>query len=238
MRESIPVGITGNQVTMNQIDRIRKKLALLRESDKDLTLFGADTHKYELYPPLLTEKLRQFEKANGVELPEQYFQFLTEVGNGGAGPFYGLLPIETGHILFYDDSEAAAHTFYDLSKSFPYTEPWNVTDELTELYEQIEAAVESGNVELEEALCDKKYDLISAPENDYGRIEISDYGCGTRITLVVNGEAKGEVWTDDRTNDGGIYPSIELGNEGKLGFFDWYEKWLDNSLKETNAVVE
>lgn len=222
---------------MNQIDRIRQKLELLREADKDLTLFGADTHKYELHPPLVTEKLRQFEQEHGVSLPEQYFQFLTELGNGGAGPFYGLHPLETGHILFYDSSEHAAHTLYELNKPFPYTEPWNVMDELSELYEQIDAAVESGNVELEEMLCDKKHDLTGAPENDHGRLEISDYGCGIRITLVVNGAAKGEVWTDDRANDGGIYPSIELGNEGKLGFFDWYEKWLDNGMEELKEKV-
>ncbi|GEP90576.1 hypothetical protein SAMN05660909_02938 [Chitinophaga terrae (ex Kim and Jung 2007)] len=42
----------------------------------------------------------------------------------------------------------------------------------------------------------------------------------------------GYIWSDDRGNDAGIYPSLELGNEKKLSFLDWYEYWLDSSLSE------
>lgn len=34
------------------------------------------------------------EKEWNISLPEDYKLFLTQVGNGGMGPFYGLLPLE------------------------------------------------------------------------------------------------------------------------------------------------
>lgn len=44
---------------------------------------------------------------------------------------------------------------------------------------------------------------------------------------------KTNMWTDNRVNDGGIYPSVELENIGKISFLSWYELWLDNTIKES-----
>jgi len=53
---------------------------------------------------------------------------------------------------------------------------------------------------------------------------------GIMLTLIVNGAEKGNIWTDDQTNDAGIYPTTELGNKEKLSFLAWYELWLELSL--------
>ena len=45
-------------------------------------------------PPLSQEQLVAFETHFDIDLPEGYRDFLFEVGNGGAGPYYGILPIE------------------------------------------------------------------------------------------------------------------------------------------------
>jgi len=51
--------------------------------------------------------LAAFESANRIRLPNDYRRFLAIVGNGGAGPFYGLAPLNA-------DGQ-------DLSRPFPFT---------------------------------------------------------------------------------------------------------------------
>lgn len=215
---------------IEQIERIKNKIDLLRVNDSKRKVFGAETHKYLFNPVLKLEKIRKFEIEYAVKLPIEYVIFLTKIGNGGAGPFYGIKTLNESRFAFFDNSRKANHQYFDLSKAFPHTEKWNVETELEELYQKIEEASEAGNDELEEQLSEQKWELIGGAEHDYGRLNITDYGCGIKISLIVNGHEKGNMWIDDRTHDGGIYPTTELGNKGKIGFLDWYELWLDNSL--------
>ena len=215
-----------------QLDRIKNKLEQLKIFDKDLELFGADTHKYLLNQILTNDQVAQFERDNKVELPKEYVTFLTTIGNGGAGPFYGIHTLDDSRINFFDNTENANHQYFDLSKAFPHTESWNVEAQLEELYEKIEEANEAGDEKLEEELFEQKWEIIGREEHDFGRLNTTDYGCGVTISLIVNGQEKGNMWTDDRTNDAGLYPTTELGNKGKITFLDWYELWLDNSIKE------
>jgi hypothetical protein len=46
-----------------------------------------------LEPPLCDEEVAAFEARHGVVLPVEYRYFITRCGNGGAGPWYGLLPL-------------------------------------------------------------------------------------------------------------------------------------------------
>lgn len=70
--------------------KLRKQLKRAGEKDSDFSRFGADDHKYRLKPPASEETIAAFETRFGIFLPEGYRNFLLWVGNGGAGPFYGL----------------------------------------------------------------------------------------------------------------------------------------------------
>lgn len=216
-----------------QIERIKNKLSQLKELDSEFEQFGAKNHKYILNPPLTLSQVNQFEAEHQVSLPKEYIAFLITLGDGGAGPFHGLNTLIDSRIMYFDNSEEARHSYFELSKPFPYTESWNVEKELAELDEKIEQAYENGNEKLEEQLLAEKSALVDLPQNDYGRLNISDYGCGITISLIITGQEKGNMWTDDRVNDGGIYPSAELENTGKISFLNWYELWLDNTIKES-----
>ena len=76
-----------------QLARIRRKLPEAKARDKRLAVFGARKHRYELRPPVDRDDVAAWEVAAGVELPEGYKAFLTRIGNGGAGPFYGLFSL-------------------------------------------------------------------------------------------------------------------------------------------------
>ncbi len=72
--------------------------------------FGARAHRYRLHRPLAVATLEAFERERRVSLPADYKSFLSSVGNGGAGPYYGLLPFEQ------------ALGAGDVGKPFPLTE--------------------------------------------------------------------------------------------------------------------
>jgi hypothetical protein len=209
-----------------QIKRIKNKFTQLKRADRGFTVFGANTHRYNLNERLSEEDINRFEKKHQITLPEGYVLFLTQIGNGGAGPFYGLEPLKNA--LFADLDYKNKDYLLDPSQPFLHIKPWNLDFSPTvnedeneeEYFKQYEAFEEIYFVEKEMN----------------GTIAICNFGCGVKINLVVNGQEYGNVWTDDRVNDGGIYPSLELGNEKPITFLDWYELWLDNSLYEITGT--
>ncbi|NMO22340.1 SMI1/KNR4 family protein [Pyxidicoccus fallax] len=74
--------------------QVRRKLGLLRQRDTALEVEGASHHRYKLGPRLSDAALRGWEARHQVTLPEEYRAFLMELGNGGAGPSYGLRPLK------------------------------------------------------------------------------------------------------------------------------------------------
>ncbi|SKC95574.1 SMI1 / KNR4 family (SUKH-1) [Chitinophaga ginsengisegetis] len=205
-----------------QLERIKAKLEQLRSSDPNNGLFGASTHKYRLNPTIPIDKIRKFELAHNVDLPSDYAAFLMNIGNGGAGPFYGLERLEDA--LFDDLDYKRPDALLNPAKPFLHTEAWNQTFKPTVNYEEDEEEYEKQRIEFEERYFDR--------QQMNGVIAICNFGCGVRLSLVVNGQEYGNIWTDDRSSDYGIHPSYELGNKDKISFLNWYELWLDKSLKE------
>jgi hypothetical protein len=69
---------------------LEAKLARARAVDRHCLLFGAAEHRYLLNPRLSEVEVRSFEQQHGVELPQHYREFILTVGDGRAGPGYGL----------------------------------------------------------------------------------------------------------------------------------------------------
>ena len=202
---------------IEQLDGIISKLDELKRLDADFHIFGSKSHEYSRNITKTEDDLVQFEKQNSIKLPEEYREFLKTVGNGGAGPKYGLEPIENGK---FGDLEYRNDNFLiELSKPFPHTEPWNLD------FGEIEHDNEDEYFELkEEEYFNEKW--------SYGLLRISNYGCGISANIVVNGKEHGNIWIDDRCNDMGIYPAKTEEDNNRLTFLNWYENWLDESIKE------
>ena len=81
----------------------------LATHDGDFEQFGARTHGYVYATPLTVERLHEIERAHGVSLPGDYAAFVTTVGSAGAGPYYGLLPLD------------APTQLASLARDFPHT---------------------------------------------------------------------------------------------------------------------
>lgn len=204
-----------------RVDTIKEKLLHLRNLDSALSLFGASNHEYLLNATVPMKKIIAFESKYQIKLPAEYVEFMTTVGNGGAGPYYGVVPFED--CLFADLDYKRADDYLNPSEPFIHTAAWNMTFEPT-VTEEDEIEYANQYEEFQDEYYDNKY--------KQGVIAISNFGCAVTIHLVVNGSEHGHIWTDDRTSDNGIYPSEELGNRGRITFLDWYERWLDNSIAE------
>ncbi len=87
----------------------------LRNLDKRRVVFGSKRHAYRFNPPLSLRQVEAFEAKHGVPLPTPYRRFLTELGNGGAGPFYSVPPLES--------------ELPELLRPFPFTKATTLPDD-------------------------------------------------------------------------------------------------------------
>lgn len=78
----------------DEIVKLGELVRRLRSADPNRRVSGSDKHGYAFGPVLTEAEVLEFESENGVILPADYRQFLLTVGNGGAGPGYGLLPLD------------------------------------------------------------------------------------------------------------------------------------------------
>lgn len=207
-----------------QLHRILAKIEQIKELDSYFNVFGSQEHKYRLNQTISIDKIHEFERKYDIKLPREYVDFVTILGNGGAGPFYGLEPFE--NCLFDDLNYKYENSLLNPNQPFLITEAWNP-----------EFLVESSkdNVEDYDLEYTKFEEIYYSKEHMNGTIAICNYGCGVSLHLVVHGQEYGNIWTDDRGSDNGIYPSFELGNNQKISFLNWYELWLDNSLQKLLA---
>ena len=139
-------------IVSKEIKALGKLVQRLRVVDKKFRVFGSEQHKYKFGPTLSEAELKAFEVSNGCKLPEDYRQFLATIGNGGAGPFYGLEPLGTfGR---------------DLSKPFPLAE---ATKQLSGVELEKVGASDSGVLEFcHQGCCIYSYLVVNGPT--YGTI--------------------------------------------------------------------
>lgn len=71
--------------------------------DPECKAFGSSYHQYNLLPSIDEDQLALLEKEFEILLPEDYKRFILAVGNGGAGPGYGLYSVQ-GALGEYDET--------------------------------------------------------------------------------------------------------------------------------------
>lgn len=142
--------------------------------------FGASHgHYYRMNPVLPIDELARFEREYDIQLPKDYTDFLTQLGNGGIGPNYGL------YSLAESVTDAPGHKCRGfLASPFPLTEFFNPFDE-------------DANA-TDDELFDDRYIC--------GSIVLSHQGCGYYDRLVITGPQAGQIWSDGRVSDQGIAP--------------------------------
>ena len=167
-----------------------------------------------------------FEKLHAVTLPDDYRHFMSHIGNGGAGPYYGVFPLGqmdgTGEEFeLWNERDGLIGV---LSESFPLRDAWNdlsgrPSEELLET-----------NLEEYERQLGEFEKIYWDPARTNGALPICHMGCALRIWLAVSGEEAGHLWRDGRADDTGLSP-LTLKNNVRATFSSWYEEWLDEALQ-------
>ncbi|MBL0913748.1 MAG: SMI1/KNR4 family protein [Bacteroidia bacterium] len=143
----------------------------LRVQDPEEKVFGAFMHHYDVSGSISKETLEAFERQHKVQLPLEYRQYLLEVANGGAGPFYGMYALENCLLpLDTPEKDYLQRHPEHLSKPFPVTK------------EQVQA-YDNGSIR-----------DIELSKEAGGYLFISEYGSGTFIIMPLNGPFTGSLW--------------------------------------------
>jgi hypothetical protein len=204
----------------------------LDRRDQQRRLFGSNGHQYQLRAPLPNPVIEAFERRHGIALPQDYKWFITEVGDGGAGPYYGVLPFGYQDGLRDYCPWEDGHLVGDFSKPFPHVTAWNLPDSFWENQpnpspdtpiEVEDRLMEAWDKELEEKYWN--------PSLVNGALPICHLGCALRQWLIVNGEQRGYVWGDDRVDNKGLNPIRDEAGR-PMTFSDWYLAWLYDARRK------
>lgn len=206
----------------SRLEHIKDKLARLQRCDRRHVVFGASKHQYRLNPALSLEQVDAFERSYRISLPAEYRAFITSIGNGGAGPDYGVFSLSdiVQEVTSMHDGMLPPQFFAQ-----PFDSP--------QTQDQAEALD------------------YPAP----GTAPISDQGCGYMAVLIVSGPERGNVWlwphsyiphppphSSPRYEPGQNLQQqndawqawaaglLSPANTYRIGFFAWYEQWLDKNL--------
>jgi hypothetical protein len=210
---------------MNILDAEQILGALNRLRKSKISVFGSGSHHFELEPTTGEAAVKAFENRHGIRLPSEYRDFIVRIGNGGAGPYYGVFPLG-----MMDDSGNKYQVWQErngfvgiLSEPFPLREAWN---DISEIPSPALAASDEEEYERQMDIYERKH---WDPARVNGAIPICHMGCALRVWLVVTGEESGHLWRDGRTDDSGISP-LTTKERARATFGNWYREWLEEVL--------
>ena len=216
---------------MSELDpfRIQSALLELRSGRAIKEVFGANGHGFVMNPVLPEAKLLAFETEHRISLPVQYRKFLIRIGNGGAGPYYGVFPLgqmdDVNGLAPWRENDGFIGV---LSEPFALSRDWN---DLTGKPSEDVMGDEDGEYEKQFDEFEKRYWRASLMN---GALPICHEGCALRIWIVVTGEQAGRLWRDRRAEFKGV--QRVLAADGTPATFSrWYNEWLDTCAQGTSA---
>ncbi|MGW0697968.1 SMI1/KNR4 family protein [Streptomyces sp. NPDC002867] len=216
---------------------VRERVLSLAKAPGADQVFGFHGHEFRLEDPLAPEELASLEARLGVRLPEDYREFLLRVGAGGAGPAYGVFPVQRGEEGEWEwDGDGGDMASPDrMAEPFPVDRP-----------EEALAAHESECPEEDDFDEPDAYDAafeawderdpLWSDDLTVGAICLCHLGCALRQWLVVSGPDRGRMWDDRRADGTDLRPLINADGS-PMAFADWYLSWLEQAERQVRATV-
>ncbi len=160
--------------------------------------FGGNYVHMHLFRPVVDpEELELWEELMGFTLPEDYRCYLTCLGNGGAGSYYGILPF---HFLLKDEYREDAvyawgqeQRFHDLAKRRYEYELQDTFALYEDFCSHTPEAEQMDYNQFEEMLWNREEHEVYEVLYEHGLLSIGDPGCSGDIGLLLNGSHRGYV---------------------------------------------
>lgn len=168
-----------------------------KKSDSSFEQFGSEKHKYKLNPVIAEKDVLEAERKYNFKLPDDYFWFITNVGNGGAGPYYGIEPFKL------DDEQY----LISLGKE-TILEPMKSQEE----YESF--------IKKYDECDDEDYDKLDE-ELWHGLLFIGTQGCTLNMNIVMSGENRGRILYGDYDRQ---RPYYAYGNSFLEWYENWLKE--------------
>lgn len=166
--------------------------------DKERAVFGASKHDYRLNPVISLAEVRQYEQAHNIKLPSEYVFFVTQVGNGGAGPYYGIYGIHTDKYAL--SSYGGTPLLSSKLTQAQWTEtlaPMDDDDCSDDVFDQIEEIILSGTT------------------------SIGTQGCSYEILAISAGAEENRIFYTNCDWDSQAMPF-----DTQMTFLEWYENFF------------
>lgn len=198
------IGAAVDDTLQKRIDQIQTKLSLVRQ--QDLSCFGSGSHRFRMNKLAEESELALFESKYGVALPACYRGFLLRIGNGGAGPYYGIYRLERWDEVLEsvgDESPLNNWGHHDWKSGFlklpcPLHPDMKRVDDWEDQFSQVVSPYQ-------------------------GMITIGTQGCSYMMGLIITGDYSGRVVY--LAGDGGPPYVVR-----ETDFLAWYERWLDELI--------
>lgn len=173
---------------MDLVSELKELAAQAKTTDKNFEVFGSKSHRYNFGLPVPIERIHGFENEYNITLPEPYVTFLTEVGNGGAGPDYGLYSIDAltnhnDHLKHINTEE----TFIGKSMT---VEKWNnamkILEQGDDEYDKVTGVIAKNALVIGTQGCTLD-NVLMCGGSEYGKIVYLDWNLDTNNPPILTG---------------------------------------------------
>jgi len=221
------------------IPKIRAVLDTASRWDMDLVQFACWGHAHLFNPVLPLEDLEAWEALTEFTLPEDYRTYLTQLGNGGAGPAYGLYPLSLPRDKFVQllrrpciYSEDQEEKFQDVVRRFVH---WYSMDDDWSLYLEYFPDTPSWKDQRWQNEHRKEWrdeldrlidESIDFPLTEHGQHQIANEGCSGDIYIILNGTHRGYVHCSTTDCD------PDLAFPEPRTFASYRDRWLRNTFAD------
>lgn len=235
---------------MFDVALMRHATSLAAFHDMEFKLFGSWGHAHLFNKVIDADLLALWEDEMQVTLPEDYRAYLTQLGNGGAGPAYGLSEFSftsnpcVSETCLYSDTQA--ETFNDVAKQW-YEQEQHTDKELYQRYfEEHPNAPKLEYGDWDQQIFGPILDKRMHQLFSQGMLFIANQGCSNDVFLILNGSHRGwchitssdydysyPLWTATFTRPQETHPISWDEYKNTVFAFDKYMQRYINAIMDT-----